>query len=169
MTERQLLLMRHAKSSWNNANMTDHERPLNARGQRDAPAVAQYLFQQQYRPSRALISDAQRTIETFERMWAHIHDACPQYISDLYLGDVAAIRKHCAAVPPSCTQLLVIGHNPGWSHAVGWLSNVHVELKTAYVAVLTAHGDTWEELMIPGAWTLTRVISPAEAHTALSR
>ena len=38
MTERQLLLMRHAKSSWNNANMTDHERPLNARGQRDLPS-----------------------------------------------------------------------------------------------------------------------------------
>ncbi|MEE2786304.1 MAG: histidine phosphatase family protein [Myxococcota bacterium] len=165
--KRTLLLMRHAKSAWNNANLTDHERPLNARGRRDAPAIGQYLAQLNLGPSRAFISDARRTMETFEHMWTFMPEIVPDYASDLYLADRTAIQRRCAGLPTSCARALMLGHNPGWSAAVGWLSGVHVELKTACIAVLDSDHDTWADSMQPQRWTLTRVITPTEAHSAL--
>lgn len=107
-----LILMRHAKSDWDDPTASDHERVLNARGRQNASALGVWLAAHGYRPDLALVSDASRTGETWLRLsqaWANppevrfqpaFYNASP----DVLLG---AIRK--ATVP--C--LLVLAHNPG--------------------------------------------------------
>ena len=61
---KKLLLLRHAKSSWGAADLTDFERPLNERGRRDAPLVGEFIREQGLRPDLVISSPAQRTRET---------------------------------------------------------------------------------------------------------
>ena len=60
--------MRHAKSDWKDSSLTDHQRPLNKRGKRDAPQMAAKLSELGWQPSRVLTSDSQRTMETLDLM-----------------------------------------------------------------------------------------------------
>lgn len=164
--KRRLLLMRHAKSSWKNSEQSDHERPLNARGQRDAPAMGNLLKVLNLIPDKVILSDSTRTRDTFEHMWASMPDIEPVYAHNLYLGGLNDIVKHCSLLNEHVESALFLGHNPGFSQAAGWLSNTFVELKTAYIAVLEAEmvdGD-WSSLMKPGAWTLTAVYTPQDGH-----
>ena len=63
---RRLILMRHAKSSWDHPTLSDFERPLNKRGQRSAAALGDWLRAQAHLPEAAVVSAATRTIETFQ-------------------------------------------------------------------------------------------------------
>ena len=65
---RRLIIMRHAKSSWTSGALSDHERPLNARGIRDAPRVGAALVKRGWLPQLVLSSDSERTRETFAGM-----------------------------------------------------------------------------------------------------
>ena len=63
-----LLVIRHAKSSWKDASLSDHERPLNKRGKRDAPRVADAIKKMDWVPDHVLCSDARRAVDTFDRL-----------------------------------------------------------------------------------------------------
>lgn len=107
-----LILIRHAKSDWDNPLDTDHERPLNPRGRRAAPAVGEWLAAQGYLPQQALVSDAVRTRQT----WGLIAPALPATVSAtflpaLYLAGPSTMRRCLAQA--SATTVLMIGHNPG--------------------------------------------------------
>ena len=65
---RRLVIMRHAKSSWKDQNLDDHERPLNSRGRRDAPIVADAIFNRGWIPELILVSSSKRTLQTLEGM-----------------------------------------------------------------------------------------------------
>ena len=70
---KRLIVMRHAKSDWGTNAPTDHARPLNKRGQRDAPRVAQRLVELDWLPQYIVSSDSTRTRETYELMNSHYH------------------------------------------------------------------------------------------------
>lgn len=104
---RRLLLLRHAKSSWANPEIEDHDRALNKRGKRGAKALACW-FADHPAPEIALVSSARRTRETWEALGLD----CPAEMRDsLYHADpetlLAVIGETQAA------SLLVVGHNPG--------------------------------------------------------
>ena len=65
---KQLILMRHAKSSWESSALIDHERPLNARGRHDAPVIGHYLWQKGVKPDLIISSDSLRTRQTVEHL-----------------------------------------------------------------------------------------------------
>ena len=65
---RRLIVMRHAKSSWKDPNLDDHERPLNKRGRGDAPMVADAIFDRGWIPDLILVSSSKRTLQTLEGM-----------------------------------------------------------------------------------------------------
>jgi len=114
-----LTLLRHAKSSWNSAAASDHERPLNKRGQRDAPRMAAELIKRQCQPTRCLVSTATRTRQTVAAfIEAGVVDASSvEYLDSLYLSSPETILDavHTAFVSesPSPTHIMVIAHNPG--------------------------------------------------------
>lgn len=109
---RRLILIRHAKSDWDDPGLDDHDRTLNARGQASAPRIGRWLAAEGLVPDAVLCSTARRTRETWDGI-AHALPSppCAEYRRDLYLAEpealLAAIRDHDA----DC--LAVIAHNPG--------------------------------------------------------
>lgn len=117
MTKR-LILIRHAKSSWNDPYADDHSRPLNNRGRHSATAIGRWLARHDYRPEKILCSDAARTVETADLIMPELADRPGLQLSHaLYHaapeGIWQLLRKQTASV------VAVIGHNPG----IGMLAN----------------------------------------------
>lgn len=160
---RRLLIMRHAKSSWNNATLSDHERPLNGRGQRAAPEMGQQLAEAPYNLERAYVSDATRTTETWLYMAPYLPDLTVSYHAQLYGGTLQDIERLIGEASPSTSTILVLGHNPGFSAAASYLTGEYIELKTAHIAVLETESDDWEGPFERNSWTLAAVLSPKEA------
>lgn len=150
--------MRHAKSSWAEAGQRDHERPLNARGRRDSPAMARQVVESGWMPERALVSDAARTEETWAWMAAEF-DA--QLILDprLYHGAIEDLRAVVVDHAGDAQTVLVLGHNPGWEDAVHVLSGRRVGMKTANVALLE-HPERLSVAIHRDDWSLRGFLTP---------
>ncbi|MCP4190638.1 MAG: histidine phosphatase family protein [Planctomycetaceae bacterium] len=159
-TLRRLIVLRHAKSSWASGATTDHQRPLNARGQSDAPRVATALGEIGWLPQLILSSDSQRTRETYQRMAPEFPTEIPvQFHASLYHAGLSEILAEAPAVPDDVSTLLVLGHNPGWQEAVRQLSGEEVAMKTANAALLEGDGRDWiEALQKKGGWRLLEMI-----------
>ena len=159
---RRLIVMRHAKSSWSSGAATDHARPLNNRGQRDAPRVAKRLTEMGWAPDLILSSDSQRTRETYDAMVAGFENDVPvQFHRSMYHAGLPAIIHEAPGVPDDLNTLMVLGHNPGWEEVVQSLSDEMVILKTANAALLEGTGDTWLDALA-GAWSLIDVVRARE-------
>ena len=103
-----LILMRHAKSDWDNPLLTDHDRPLNARGRRSARAMGDWLRRGGWQPDQALVSTSERTRET----WAGLGITAPaRFDSALYLAEACDMWRVLRGAEGSC--VLMLGHNPG--------------------------------------------------------
>jgi phosphohistidine phosphatase len=159
---RRLMLMRHAKSSWKVRVPTDHERPLNARGRRDAPRVGKRLAQLGWVPDLVVSSDSRRTRETWERMLKRFPEARVRFTRALYAGGPAELRTEVARLPATVRTVLVLGHNPGWEEAAKELSGREVRLATASVVLLEGEGATWGEALRSGHWKVASVVRPKE-------
>lgn len=161
--KRRLIVMRHAKSSWADAGMTDHARPLNNRGRRDAPRIAERLAEMGWCPDLVMSSDSNRTRETFSLMSDSFNSIQAEFISDLYHSGVREVVSCVCRVPDGPTTIMVLGHNPGWEHVVQHLSGEEVTMKTATAALLEIEADDWNEAMrMAGSWNLVDVIYPRE-------
>lgn len=163
---RRLVLMRHAKSDWSTDAPDDHSRPLNARGQRDAPRMARWLLGQGWRPDAAVCSDARRTLETWERMVAVLQGGprqTPPLVVEpsLYLASLGELQRVAARWPDAWGTVLALGHNPGWEHALGVLCGQDLAMTTANCALLQGAGDTWQEAL-EHPWELVAVGRPRE-------
>lgn len=109
----QLLLLRHAKSSWDDPSLPDHQRPLNPRGERAARAMAGAFASLHLAPDLALVSTSRRTRQTFDALRLNT-DAIEVDVTDrLYLADAETILERLREVPEPVRSVLVVGHNPG--------------------------------------------------------
>lgn len=161
--QRRLVLMRHAKSSWKQGNLSDHERPLNGRGRGDAPRMGHELAARGWVPGLVASSDSQRTRETWARMCEPlgIPDQDVLWSNHLYLAGLRAIRRHALDWDGSTTTALVLGHNPGWSDAASALSGRPVDMTTGNCALLVGAGATWTEALLR-PWELVGLLRPRE-------
>jgi phosphohistidine phosphatase len=109
-----LMLLRHAKAEKAESGMRDRDRRLDARGRDDAARIAAHMVRHALLPDRVMVSSAQRTRETWERM-APAFSASPPvgYEDRLYESGTQAILTVIKAADRSASALLVIGHNPG--------------------------------------------------------
>lgn len=109
-----LLLLRHAKSSWEDAALDDHDRPLNARGHAAAPAMGRQISLSGHLPDLILCSTSRRTVETLDHVLPFLRRGTPvRYERDLYLADWAALLARLQWADDSAATLLLVGHNPG--------------------------------------------------------
>lgn len=107
-----LILTRHGKSYWDNPLDTDHQRPLAPRGQRAAPLIGDWLVSHGHVPDEALVSDAQRTRDTWALLSARLPAPVPaRFEPALYLAgpDIMLRALHSATQD----SVLMLGHNPG--------------------------------------------------------
>ena len=116
--------MRHAKSSWQNPGQSDHDRPLNNRGHRDAPVMAARLKQRGDIPTLILSSSARRTQETTTHLLDVFGVPSPEvrFEKELYLASPHSILDLLAEVPDKHTHVMVIAHNPGMEELSALLS-----------------------------------------------
>ena len=151
--------MRHAKSSWANSGISDHERPLNKRGIRDAPRLGRFLVQQNLVPERLFYSSAKRTEMTAELLAEQFNGEITiggdafnrdsmEAMEDLYLapwstyvGEIEGLAKN-----PSTAKLnsvMFLGHNPGIEMLIEKLTGSHESVPTATIAWVEMAGADW--------------------------
>ncbi len=115
---RRLLMARHAKSSWTNHDLSDHDRPLNARGRRAAANMGLALSERALTPDLVYCSTSVRTSETWSSMAPGLATGIHiEYREGLYLASAGSILDAIASAPEDTRVLMVLGHNPG-THAV---------------------------------------------------
>jgi phosphohistidine phosphatase len=150
-----LMLLRHAKAEKAESGMRDRDRRLNGRGRNDAARIAAYMAQHALRPDQLIVSSAQRTRETWERMAAAFSTSPPVGYEDrLYDAGTDAILAVIKAADRSASALMLIGHNPGLydtarlllAHRGGTAHQLNDGLPTAGLVVIDFAEDDWRKL-----------------------
>jgi len=139
---RRLIVMRHAKSSWKEPNLDDHERPLNKRGRRDAPMVADAIFERGWIPELILVSSSKRTLQTLERMSHRMGKTPFEVRSGIYHATVIDLMEELEDMLDNGTTM-IIGHNPGSEILVNHLSGEWHTMPTATAVLLIHSGSSW--------------------------
>ncbi len=146
---RALTLIRHAKSSWKDSRLSDFERPLNARGRDNAPMMGARLKQQGVCFDLIVSSPARRAQDT-ARLIAAALGYAPQRIrldSSIYEATVAQLMRVIHALPGTCRDVALIGHNPGITSLCDYLSGAGSDnLPTCASARIEFEQDSWEAL-----------------------
>lgn len=136
--------MRHAKSSWRDSGVDDHERPLNGRGRRAAPIMARLLRERGLEPDHVLTSSATRAQDTARTVAEELGYSGPFEVTrQLYLADVKTYLAAIADLPSSVERPLILGHNPGISELVFALTGTEVDMPTASVAFVELRAENW--------------------------
>lgn len=139
-----LVLVRHAKSDWGDAGLRDHERTLNERGLRDAPAMAERLAAAGAEVERILSSTAVRARTTAAELGAAL-DVEVELDPELYLASAETLFEK--AGESGVASVMVVAHNPGISDLAAQLSNGSIEhMPTCAVARFAWDAESWEEI-----------------------
>jgi len=139
-----LLILRHAKSSWKDSGLSDHDRPLNPRGRRDAPKVGKRLREEGLIPDVLLSSTALRARQTAEAVAEESgFEGEIQFIRELYGGGPEATLEALRGLPDLVACALVVGHNPDLEELVDWLCGESVRMPTAALAQIQLEIQRW--------------------------
>ncbi len=122
----QLLLLRHAKSSWDDASTPDRNRPLNPRGRRDAVVMRRAMRELGLAPDLILVSSAARTMETLRLLEPWDDTPLIEPLDDLYLASAAHLLATLRGVAETVRGVLLIGHNPGLHDVAVMLTDPNV-------------------------------------------
>lgn len=143
-----LVLVRHAKSSWDHPGLDDHERPLNERGLRDAPKMGRRLAERGLAPDLILSSTAVRALTT-ARLLAEALGLDPDRIiaeERLYATSATGILEVVAELDIAVGTAMVVGHNPEMTSLAQRLTDEIGHLPTCAVAEFRFEADAWDEL-----------------------
>jgi phosphohistidine phosphatase len=166
---RRLMLLRHAKSDWSRAGLSDHDRPLNARGREAAPKIGAYMMRHALVPDLIIASTATRVRETLDLMLAAFESA-PKvtYDARAYEAGASALLDVLRETPRDIHSLLLVGHNPGLAELAMLLvatgnseasARLADKFPTGALAVIGVALDDWAK-MRPRSGRLDRFIVP---------
>ncbi|MGL6279290.1 MAG: SixA phosphatase family protein [Gaiella sp.] len=159
-----LWVLRHAKSSWEGADLADHERPLSARGRKACTALRRHCATAAVLPEVVLCSTATRTRETLDRLLPALGDPVIHLEDGLYLASAHTLLTRLRSL--DVESALVVGHNPGLHELVLALAapSPHRERIVAKLptgALATLDHDGWPTLA-PGRAVLSDLVLPRE-------
>lgn len=157
-----LFVLRHAKSSWDDAALTDFDRPLNDRGRKAAPFIGEKMRGLGLFPDLMVCSPAARAKQTailVSRSAGLNLDIL--YDSRIYEASASALSKVVGERGGSAERLMLVGHNPGIESLITWLTGRTEPMPTAALAEITLDVVDWEGLA-PQLGSLIRVIRPKE-------
>ena len=142
-----LLILRHAKSSWKDPGLADHDRPLNKRGLRDAPRMGRLLRDEDLVPDRIVSSTAVRARATADLVAGEAGCAgAVKHSRRLYLASAPEIVGVLAEAGGGARKLLVVGHNPGLEELLAALTGCREPLPTAALAAVRLELAAWSKL-----------------------
>ena len=156
-----LLILRHAKSSWNYPNLSDYDRPLNARGKRAAPRMGEHLREQALIPDRILTSSAKRARKTASKVAKACGYTGKVKKLDAFYDTVAGVYyETLQALPDKYERVMVVGHNPTMEQLVYSLTGQFRQMPTAALAHIELSIQNWEALNLDTEATLVNLWTP---------
>lgn len=154
-----LLLLRHAKSDWDDLSLRDFDRPLAARGKRDAPRIGKALRKRGPAPDFIVSSPAGRAKQTVEAVIKAAELKLEIRFDEVVYGASSPeLLKLIRLLPKDSSCVLLVGHNPGFEDLVGRLSGSAERMPTAALACIEFQIDRWEDVEDGDgklAWLLT--------------
>jgi len=158
-----LLLMRHAKSSWGNSALSDHDRPLNKRGERACRLMGSFLSEQGLIPNRIICSTAVRARKTVEGLLETLPFADDiDYTRDLYHADVDTMLEQLQSLPDDIEISMLVGHNPGMDDFLDLICDEQDHMPTAAIAEIEFDIDSWRKLSHKRSAELKNLWKPKE-------
>jgi len=159
-----LLVLRHAKSSWQDAGVDDHDRPLNARGARDAPRMGALIRRLGLVPDLIVSSTATRarmTAEDVAHACGYPHDV--SLAPGLYLASPSEIVRVVRTLDASgADRVLIVGHNPGFETLVARAARAADPFPTAALAQIDYPIRRWQDLRLSTRGRIVSVWRPKE-------
>lgn len=151
-----LYLLRHAKSSWDDPELKDFERPLNSRGLGDIPIIAQRFTSRQSKVDCIVCSPATRT-KTTARLFAEaIGYSGGEIVSnpELYFAGVGMFLKAAKLMDATCESAMLVGHNPAITDFANAMTGADIDnIPTSGLVQISLDIDSWAEAAL-GAGTL---------------
>ena len=144
--------MRHAKSSSDHHGLPDHDRPLNAQGQRDACLVGDALAGRGWLPQLVLVSSSTRTLETLEGMAQRMEGVRTEIRPEIYHAGIITLLTQLEGMLGEGTTM-ILGHNPGSEVLINHLTGEWHTIPPAAAALLVKSG---------GGWLIEGIIRPKE-------
>src|SRR2546423_3333864 len=148
-----LLLIRHAKSSWDQPGVDDFDRPLNERGKKDAPEMAKRLKDKKIHIDLFVSSPAKRARRTarfFAKEWDVKKDEI-KLVDGLYMAGPSAFLKAIEDLDNKKDSVALFAHNPGITELANLLTNVHIDdMPTCSVFAVQADTNSWQEFKNAG-------------------
>ena len=159
-----LLLMRHAKSSWADSSLGDHERPLNDRGVAASATMGKHLARERIQPDRLLVSTSRRTRETIAGVLAQTSGwPTPTFDERLYAASATTLAQLVRETGEEVRTLMLVAHNPGMQTLATALGGIEAwravgKFPTGALAMIEWEGR-WAEAE---RGTLTRFVAPRD-------
>ncbi len=144
-----LLLVRHAKSSWDNINLTDIKRPLNKRGKRDAPFMGELLRDHSVMPDLIISSSAERALYTAKILAEKIEYPESKILVNkkIYRAVFRDLFKEIKNLDDSLSTVMIVGHNPELTDFLSSLTNSYVEdIPTAGICMIQLSISSWADI-----------------------
>jgi phosphohistidine phosphatase len=165
---KRIYLLRHAKSSWKDTSLPDHDRPLAGRGRRAAKAIARHMREHGIEPELVLCSTARRARETLELIEPALDTRAVHVEHDLYAASAPALLERLRTVPDTVESVLLIGHNPGLQELALDLARsgsaageLGAKYPTAALATLAFPASSWQRLD-RGTGELVELVRPRD-------
>jgi len=165
---KRLHLLRHAKSSWDDPTLADHERPLAPRGRKAALRVARWAEEHELRVELVVCSPALRATQTLDRVVGSL--GSPEVVLDeaVYHASVERLLERVRALPSEIGNAMLVGHNPGLAELClrlarpgGERERVAENLPTGALATIELDVEAWLAVE-PGSGVLSRLVLPRE-------
>jgi phosphohistidine phosphatase len=162
---KKLLILRHAKSSWEFAELSDHDRPLNNRGKRDAPRIGRKLLKEGLIPQLIISSSAVRAYATAQKVAkACGYDAEITIDSSLYGSGYAKYLNALKNQNDQYNIIMLVGHNPHSEQLLEILTGKMISMPTCSVACLRLDIRTWKDVNAQTKGELVNIWRPKELN-----
>lgn len=142
-----LLLLRHAKSSWDDTSLSDFERPLNPRGMQTAPFIGELIAEKGWQPDMILSSPAVRAKQTalLAKEAAHLK-AEVRFDEKIYEASQFQLLEVLKGITSPAGTVLLVGHNPGMEGLLGLLTGEMHSIPTAALIKIELNIDSWDRI-----------------------
>lgn len=162
---KKVLLMRHAKSSWSNPGLQDFDRPLNKRGERDAPRMGRYLKDLNLIPDQIFSSPAARARATILNVIKELElpESSIKWEKSLYFQGTGAYIEAVKKADDLSDIVMTVGHNPMTEDVVYALSGntLNKAIKTATIACFEFETNSWKDIQF-SAKALKWIVGPKD-------
>jgi phosphohistidine phosphatase len=159
---RTLYLLRHAKSSWNNATLRDFDRPLKKRGREAAERIGDRVAEENLGNPLVICSPAVRTRETAAIVLKHANLTVEPHFDDrIYEASLRELTQIVAEITDDQDVAIMIGHNPGFEELLAFLTGEHRRVATCGLAKIKFGDVSWKEVRA-GEGSLEWFIAPKE-------